>query len=116
LASVCRTQIRRAIHMQLVCLADRSQDRRRPPDPVKDDPLHYVPELPSAVGRWTVRLKAEVVRAVRGGWIPIDEVCQRYGISADEFVAWERDLDRYGIPGLRTTRYQIYRNTDKQKG
>jgi hypothetical protein len=53
---------------------------------------------------------------VRGGWIPIDEVCQRYGISADEFVAWERDLDRYGIPGLRTTRYQIYRNTEKQKG
>ena len=102
--------------MQLVCLADRSQDRRRPPDHVKDDPLHYVPELPSSVGRWTVRLKAEVVRAVRGGWIPIDEVCQRYGISADEFVAWERDLDRYGIPGLRTTRYQIYRNTEKQKG
>jgi len=103
--------------MQLVCLADRPLDSRRPPDAVKDDPLHYVPELPSAtVGRWTVRRKAEVVRAVRGGWVPIDEVCQRYGISADEFVAWERDLDRYGIPGLRTTRYQIYRQTEKQKG
>ena len=102
--------------MQLVCLADRSQDNQRPPTPVKDDPLHDVPELPSTVRRWTVRLKAEVVRAVRGGWVPIDEVCQRYGISADELVAWERDLDRYGIPGLRTTRYQIYRNTEKRKG
>ena len=99
--------------MQLVCLADRSQDR--PPNSLHDDPFHCVPELPSAVGRWTVRLKAEVVRAVRGGWVPIDEVCQRYGISGDEFVAWERDLDRYGTPGLRTTRYQIYRNTEKQK-
>jgi hypothetical protein len=102
--------------MQLVCLADRSQDRHGPRNPVKDDPLHYVPELPSPDGRWTVRRKAEVVRAVRGGWVPIDEVCRRYGISADEFVAWERDLDRYGIPGLRTTRYQIYRNTEKRKG
>lgn len=102
--------------MQLVCLADRPQDGRRSPKPVKADPLHYVPELPpAAVRRWTVRLKAEIVRAVRGGWVPIDEVCQRYGISADEFVAWERDLDRYGIPGLRTTRYQIYRATEKRK-
>jgi len=48
--------------------------------------------------------------AIRG------ELCQGYGLSADEFVAWERDLDRYGIPGLRTTLYQIYRNTEEQKG
>lgn len=99
--------------MQLVCLADQTQNRGGPRNP--DDPLHYVPELPpSAVGRWTVRRKAEIVRAVRGGWVPIDEVCRLYSISADEFVAWERDLDRYGIPGLRTTRYQIYRNAEKQ--
>jgi hypothetical protein len=88
-------------------------DDRAMYDPAEADPFDYIPELPSAVGRWTVRLKAEVVRAVRGGWVPIDEVCQRYG---DEFVAWERDLDRYGTPGLRTTRYQIYRNTEKRKG
>jgi len=84
-------------------------------DPVEPDPFDQIPELPAAVGRWTVRLKAEVVRAVRGGWVPIEEVCRLYGISAEELVAWERDLDRYGIPGLRTTRYQIYRNTEKQK-
>ena len=102
--------------MQLVCLADQTHNKGRPPNPVRDDPLHYVPELPPApVGRWTVRLKAEIVRAVRGGWVPIDEVCRMYRISADEFVAWERDLDRYGIPGLRTTRYQIYRATEKPK-
>ena len=103
--------------MQLVCLDDQTQNRGRPPTPVPDDPLHYVPELPpAAVGRWTLRRKAEIVRAVRGGWVPIDEVCHFYSISADEFVAWERDLDRYGIPGLRTTRYQIYRDTEKRKG
>ena len=30
-------------------------------------------------------------------------------MSVDEFLAWERNLERYGIPGLRMTRYQTYR-------
>jgi len=51
---------------------------------------------------------------VRDGWIPIEEACELYNISVDEFLAWERDLDRYGVHGLRTTRYQIYRDTDKR--
>jgi Protein of unknown function (DUF1153) len=50
---------------------------------------------------------------VRGGWVPIAEVCEAYDISVDEFLAWERDIDRYGIPGLRATRVQFYRETDK---
>ena len=62
------------------------------------------PELPRAGQRWTVQ----------GGWMPIDEACTLYSISIDEFLAWERDLDRNGIPGLRTTRYQIYRNTENK--
>src|ERR1051325_9641326 len=73
-----------------------------------------IPELPRAGQRWTVRRKAAVVEAVRGGWVPIDEACVLYNISIDEFVAWERDLDRYGVHGLRTTRYQIYRETEKK--
>ena len=73
-----------------------------------------IPELPRAGQRWTVQRKAAVVEAVRGGWMPIDEACTLYSISIDEFLAWERDLDRNGIPGLRTTRYQIYRKTEKK--
>ena len=73
-----------------------------------------VPELPRPGQRWTVRRKAVVVEAVRGGWMPIDEACLLYNISVDEFLAWERDLDRYGVPGLRTTRYKIYRDTKKK--
>jgi hypothetical protein len=79
--------------------------------PEEADGLDCVPDLPrTSERRWTVRRKAAVIQAVRGGWIPIEEVCRVYGISVDEFVAWERDLDQYGVPGLRTTRYQIYRN------
>ena len=74
-----------------------------------------MPELPRPTQRWTVRRKASVIEAVRGGWVPIDEICELYSVSVDEFLAWERDIDRYGIHGLRTTRYQIYRDTDVQR-
>ena len=87
---------------------NRAQEPRRP------DTFGPVPELPRPSQRWTVRRKAAVVEAVRGGWMPIEEACDLYNISVDEFLAWERDLDRYGIHGLRTTRYQIYRDTDKR--
>jgi len=65
--------------------------------------------------RWTTRRKAALIEGVRGGWVAIDEACRRYNLSVDEFVAWERDLERYGVPGLRSTRYQIYRETDAQR-
>src|SRR3979490_2529789 len=80
---------------------------------------HHLPRmltLPSLSGRWPVRRKAALIEAVRGGWLAIDEACQRYNRSVDEFVAWERDMDRYGIHGLRTTRYQIYRDTEERRG
>jgi hypothetical protein len=80
------------------------------------DKLDLVPDLPRPDQRWTVQRKATVIQAVRGGWLPIEDVCDLYKISVDEFLAWERDLDRYGIHGLRTTRLQIYRDTDKGRG
>jgi hypothetical protein len=70
-----------------------------------------MPELPSLSRRWTVRRKAAVIEAVRGGWVPIEEACRLYKLSVDEFLAWERDIDRHGLHGLRSTRYQIYRDT-----
>jgi Protein of unknown function (DUF1153) len=76
----------------------------------------YLPDLPSPNQRWTVRRKAAVIEAVRGGWMPIEEVCRLYNISVDEFLAWERNLDRNGVPGLRSTRYKIYRDTDTRRG
>ena len=77
--------------------------------------LGQMPELPAPGQRWTVRRKAAVIEAVRGGWVPIEEICEVYSISVDEFLAWERDIDRYGVPGLRSTRYQIYRQTDARR-
>jgi hypothetical protein len=57
-----------------------------------------------------------VIAGVRAGWLPVEDVCQLYKLSVDELLAWERDIDRNGVPGLRVTRYQIYRDTDARKG
>jgi hypothetical protein len=74
-----------------------------------------VPELPRLGQRWTVRRKAAVIQAVREGWVPIEEISGLFKISVDEFKAWERDMDRHGIHGLRATRYQIYRDTEARR-
>jgi hypothetical protein len=70
---------------------------------------------PPDIKRWVVRRKAAVVRAVRNGSIGLQEACRRYTLSSEEFRAWERAVDRYGIPGLRVTRIQIYRDTDEAR-
>jgi|SRR5580658_7411336 hypothetical protein len=70
-------------------------------------------DLPEAgTTRWVVRRKAVVVSAVRSGAITLNEACRRYQLSVEEFLAWQRSIDAYGVPGLRTTRLQIYRDTD----
>lgn len=64
---------------------------------------------PSDTTRWVVRRKAEVVAAVNGGLLSVDEVCDRYSLTVEEFASWQRAIDRSGMPGLRVTRIQHYR-------
>lgn len=64
---------------------------------------------PANTGRWVIRRKAEVVAAVRGGLLTLDEALERYSLTAEEFLAWQRSIDRHGLAGLRTTRLQQYR-------
>lgn len=59
--------------------------------------------------RWVVRRKAEVVAAVNGGLLTVDEACTRYDLTLEEFVSWQRAVDRSGLPGLRVTQVQRYR-------
>ena len=75
-----------------------------------------IPELPSPdTQRWVVRRKAVVVHAVRNGTITLQEACRRYNLSVEEFLGWQRAIEQYGIPGLRVTRLQIYRDTDEAR-
>lgn len=63
-----------------------------------------------ATSRWVVRRKAEVVAAVQGGLLTIDEACERYCLSVEELACWERAVDRSGMRGLRVTQLQHYRD------
>ena len=65
---------------------------------------------PPDTKRWVTRRKAVIVNAVRAGLISLEEVCRRYELSVEEFFAWQRAIDTHGVPGLRVTRLQIYRD------
>ena len=67
-------------------------------------------DLPNpSTRRWVIRRKAEVVAAVRGGLLSLDEACNRYTLTVDEFLSWQLSIDKHGLAGLRTTRLQQYR-------
>jgi hypothetical protein len=61
-------------------------------------------DLPAAdTRRWVIRRKAEVVAAVLGGLLSLEDALARYRLTAEEFDAWREAYDRHGMPGLRTT-------------
>ncbi len=64
---------------------------------------------PPNTTRWVIRRKAEVVAAVRGGLLTMEEACERYSLTAEEFESWKKAIEKHGLPGLRTTRLQHYR-------
>jgi hypothetical protein len=59
--------------------------------------------------RWVFRVKAEIVAAVRGGLLSLEEACRRYMLTVEEFRTWEYSIERYGLSALRVTRIQLYR-------
>jgi Protein of unknown function (DUF1153) len=71
---------------------------------------------PPETKRWVIRRKAEVVIAVRGGLLTLEEACERYSLSSEEFASWQRLIERHGVRGLRTTRLQDYRNNNSGGG
>ena len=48
---------------------------------------------PANTTRWVIRRKAEVVIAVRGGLLTLDDACRRYGLTTEEFAAWQRAVE-----------------------
>ncbi|MFP4270518.1 MAG: DUF1153 domain-containing protein [Alphaproteobacteria bacterium] len=64
---------------------------------------------PPDTTRWVARRKAQVVRAVRAGRLSLEQACERYRLSPEEFLAWERTIIRHGVAGLRVTRLKSYR-------
>jgi transposase-like protein len=65
---------------------------------------------PANTRRWVARRKAAVVAAVQSGKITLEEACQRYQLTEEEFRSWQRAHEAHGLPGLRATRLQQYRS------
>lgn len=72
-------------------------------------PLTIADLPPSGTKRWVIRRKAEVVAAVRGGLLSLEEACARYTLTIEEFLSWQVSIDKHGLAGLRATRVQHYR-------
>ena len=73
-------------------------------------PLTIADLPPNTTRRWVIRRKAEVVAAVRGGLLSLEEACERYTLTVEEFLSWQASIDDHGLAGLRTTRIQDYRH------
>lgn len=65
---------------------------------------------PRHTERWTIRRKAEVVAAVDGNLLTFDEACDRYSLTLEEMTSWQRAVRHSGMPGLRVTYIQHYRD------
>jgi hypothetical protein len=88
-----------------------AQPRSKEPYVIGPDglPLTLKDLPPPSTKRWVIRRKAEVVAAVRGGLLTLEEACERYQLTLEEFLAWQKAIDQFGMAGLRATRVQQYR-------
>lgn len=68
---------------------------------------------PPDTKRWVMRRKAQIVEGVRNGVISLEEACRRYNLTIEEFLSWQRLIERHGMRGLRTTRLQEYRRGER---
>ena len=69
---------------------------------------------PDRTRRWIVRRKAEVLAAIVGGLLSIEEACQRFDLSLEELMLWQRAIERSGILGLRVKSIQRFRSVHTQ--
>src|SRR5579864_3626750 len=75
----------------------------------RSSPNNSMNSLPLPGQRWVARRKAAVVEAVCAGRLSFEEACRRYELGRDEFTSWITAIEKHGVPGLRATRFQIYR-------
>ena len=56
--------------------------------------------------RWVIMRKAQVVAAVRGGLLSLEDACSRYRLTVDEVLNWQQSIDSHGLAVLRTIKIQ----------
>jgi hypothetical protein len=66
-------------------------------------PLTIADLPPPDCTHWIPTRKGKVVIAVNRGLLSVDEVCNRYGLSSEEFINWRLGYAVHGLPGLKAT-------------
>ena len=64
---------------------------------------------PASTRRWVASRKAAVVLAVEAGLINVNEACEIYGLSEEEFLSWQQKVRNFGEQALKATAVQKYR-------
>jgi hypothetical protein len=60
--------------------------------------------------RWVTSRKAQVIAAIKGGLLTLEEASARYQLTLDELSDWQTSLEQHGARGLRATFVQQYRH------
>ena len=63
---------------------------------------------------FSTELKDQVIAAIKGGLLSIEEACTSYGLTLEEIATWQRTVERAGIPGLRATCAQKHRDAQEK--
>ena len=59
---------------------------------------------PRGLKRWLPHHKALVVAAMRHGLMTFEEACERYSLSAEEYLSWLRSFDAAPPPSATMVR------------
>jgi hypothetical protein len=51
--------------------------------------------------RWVARRKAVIVASVQGGMLDRSQACERYVITQEELLEWDRACSAFGLHGLK---------------
>ena len=76
-------------------------------------PMTFADLPPTGTTRWVARRKAQVVAAVRGGLLSLEQASERYALTAEEFMSWRNAVDRFGLQGLRATHARDYTHASR---
>ncbi len=64
---------------------------------------------PKSTRRWVIRRKVTVVLAVTAGLLSLEEACEMYNLSEEEYLLWQTAMLQHGRHGLRVTHLKKYR-------
>ena len=70
---------------------------------------------PPNTRRWTPKRKAEVVAAVLGGILTIEEACAFYQLSLEELNSWRTAYQHGGRLDLRASQIQQLRDHNRHR-